>query len=813
MDFFYYNKNNEQVKINIQIGTKWDDLNIQNDSLNSIFSKIDDGDREISNQNELNLLEKLLNKADGIINAAQKNNVLEKEKDEVDKQIHNESPNYKEHISHHMTKYYTNEDWQNVKNPDTKYQVIEKYKNKIKNDLKKYHRYDERFPEDRYEVEVVYNGRYYESYVYDKETDTTYQGINDFNGVIDKSDFSEEDLEKLENSDLWRLLNIDRAQGRMWIPELSKIVSSILHNTNLEEKTITLSLEHWGDKRNIVYDVETKTIKFSDGAGKFGNSNFKKKKFDENGRVIEDYSTSMLTTYKKDGKTYELGFKFISWLAEQEGFPTENKVELTNEERKLYEELANDIDIWDKHEHKYDENGNIVWSQSCMDGKIHTTTDLDGIEDTITTDKNGNFVSHHKYTHKEDGNVSTLVQEDIDEQGNLLSKTTNISTSYEEPQTVKKEGNKTTVREGETKTIQEFLDGRIEEKIEYYEYEEEELVVNNAEEYEDISFTSEDGTKFDVKTQNGYSSIINITTPSGKTFSIDCEGYKYGDHYYKNQLPRLKDVLSSLPQQVLEDISNEISDIKLSEEISDIGHYLPNTNIFVYNTSYKHGTMSFVHELGHAIDNQNGDMWSKNPEFSGKFARLKELADKLIKHEHNHALKMAEEYFASTYADMEFPDGLNNHIKELDELILPLKDSQNPKEKELYELHMSLKNDVKTRVEEVRKQPKSERMDSNVTNIVKAELEDIIERLNEDSYYVNRVLGLHKDESIELEIISTLVSNDDYFNKALETFEECSKNEVIGPYDTRLEIPEEAQAAFKELIPKMKEIRTRIKSN
>ena len=827
MDFFYYNNNNEKIKLNIDVGAKWDSLKVDNQKLNSIFAQVDDGNGEVSNE-ELTLLQKLFKKADGIFKAADKNNILENEElDEIEKQIeegkitlskrNNASGDErvsKETVTHH--EHFTKEEAEAIQNNETDVETVrQKYIEKIKTDLKKYHRYDERFPEDRYEIEVKYNGKYYESFVYDKETDTMYQGINDYNGIVDKSDFSEEDLEKLEDSDLLRLLNIDRAQGRMWTPELSKIVSSILHNTDLDEKIITVSLEHWGDKRNIVYDVETKTIKFSDSAGKFGNSNFKKKRFDENGRIIEDYSTSMLTTYKKDGKTYELGFKFISWLAEQEGFPTENKVELTDEERKLYEELANDIDIWDKFKRKYDENGNQIWSESHMQGsdKISTTNWNNGNEDTITTDKNGNFISHHKYTHIENGNERTLVQEDIDEQGNLLSKTTEISTTYEEPKILNQEGNKCTKRDGETKTIKELPDGSIEENIEYYEYEEEELVVNGTEEFEDISFTSEDGTKFDIKAIKGYSSVINITTPSGKTFSLDCEGYKYGDNYYKNQLPVLKDVLNSIPPQVLEDISNEITDIKISEEISENGRYIPNTNTFVYNTSYKNGTMSFVHEIGHAIDNQNGDMWSKNPEFSGKFARLKELANKLINHDRNHALKCAEEYFASTYADMEFPTGLNNHIRELDDLISPFKDSENPEEKELYELHQSLKADVKARVEEVRKQPKSERMDNNVTNIVKTELKDIIERLNEDSYFVNRIFGLHKDESIELEIISTLVSNDDYFNKALEIFEKCSKNEVIGPFDTRLEIPEEAQKAFEELIPKMKEIRKRIKTN
>ena len=87
MDFSYYNNDNEKVKLNISAGTKWSSLNIQNQQLNSIFSKIDNGDGEIS-ADELTILQKLLKKADGILNVNSKNNILEnQELEEVVKQI------------------------------------------------------------------------------------------------------------------------------------------------------------------------------------------------------------------------------------------------------------------------------------------------------------------------------------------------------------------------------------------------------------------------------------------------------------------------------------------------------------------------------------------------------------------------------------------------------------------------------------------------------------------------------------------------------------------------------------------------------
>ncbi len=77
-----------------------------------------------------------------------------------------------EHITHNPFKEFTEEDWENFKNPETKDNVIEKYKNKIKEDLKKYNNYDERFPEGKYEVEVVFDGKSFVSYVYKKEYET-----------------------------------------------------------------------------------------------------------------------------------------------------------------------------------------------------------------------------------------------------------------------------------------------------------------------------------------------------------------------------------------------------------------------------------------------------------------------------------------------------------------------------------------------------------------------------------------------------------------------------------------------------------------
>ena len=66
MDYSYNNYNNEEVRLNLKVGDNWDNLNIQNKYLNTIFYKIDDGDRKIS-EDELSLLERLLEKSNNLV--------------------------------------------------------------------------------------------------------------------------------------------------------------------------------------------------------------------------------------------------------------------------------------------------------------------------------------------------------------------------------------------------------------------------------------------------------------------------------------------------------------------------------------------------------------------------------------------------------------------------------------------------------------------------------------------------------------------------------------------------------------------------
>ena len=61
MNFFYLDNNNQKVGVNISVGSKWSEQKTDNEYLNSIFGKIDDGD-DMVQERELNVLGRLVEK-------------------------------------------------------------------------------------------------------------------------------------------------------------------------------------------------------------------------------------------------------------------------------------------------------------------------------------------------------------------------------------------------------------------------------------------------------------------------------------------------------------------------------------------------------------------------------------------------------------------------------------------------------------------------------------------------------------------------------------------------------------------------------
>lgn len=82
--------------------------------------------------------------------------------------------------------------------------------------------------------------------------------------------------------------------------------------------------------------------------------------------------------------------------------------------------------------------------------------------------------------------------------------------------------------------------------------------------------------------------------------------------------------------------------------------------------------------------------------------------------------------------------------------------------------------------EETHKQnPSSEQDENSVNNIVKTELNDILEELNKWYYSVAGVMGCN-DRDLESNIIQTLMQDDNRFNETLQVYEKISKDEFVN---------------------------------
>ena len=102
--------------------------------------------------------------------------------------------------------------------------------------------------------------------------------------------------------------------------------------------------------------------------------------------------------------------------------------------------------------------------------------------------------------------------------------------------------------------------------------------------------------------------------------------------------------------------------------------------------------------------------------------------------------------------------------------------------------------------------------DNSVTNIVKTELKDTLKELEKWYYNVAGIMNCN-DGNIEANIIHTLLQDDKHFNETLEVYEKISKDEYINNWtNKKISFNKEIQDLFRELIPKLKEIRARIKA-
>lgn len=102
-----------------------------------------------------------------------------------------------------------------------------------------------------------------------------------------------------------------------------------------------------------------------------------------------------------------------------------------------------------------------------------------------------------------------------------------------------------------------------------------------------------------------------------------------------------------------------------------------------------------------------------------------------------------------------------------------------------------------------------------VDRIVKIELNSILYGLNMWHDQVAIIMGCAApDDSIKSKIVETLLMDDKGFNEAIETYEKISKDEYMNKWTNQhISFNKDIKLLFTKLIPKLKEIRTKIMEN
>ena len=352
-------------------------------------------------------------------------------------------------------------------------------------------------------------------------------------------------------------------------------------------------------------------------------------------------------------------------------------------------------------------------------------------------------------------------------------------------------------------------------------------------------FERNDGYKITTLDNSQAASDMIIETPEGDKYSLaitsNSENFDT-DLYHQVLMPKLSNLLKTLPKGVINDMLNEIDEIKITANAISAGVYAQGSNVLsvdLYDAIPEvidKAKSSFIHELGHAIDDSGNGYLSDSSEFLKSFNEFKELAEKYeyeflknnkiysneltfeqyqngIKYEgisggqyfRNHAIDNSHEFFASVYANIyNEPDAKGDHIAKLDKIILPFKDSEDTEKKHCFELYMDLKKQVKRIVDEVRTLPHSERADNRIKNVVLEMGKDIIGDLEflYSEYAINLIAY-----SPELTITNIVSRSAKEFKEIIDSYKEYSLSD---------DYPENIRNAFARVIAKLQEIRAKV---
>lgn len=184
-------------------------------------------------------------------------------------------------------------------------------------------------------------------------------GDKNNNGILDRGDFSEEDLAKIDGNEL-----LQNFEGQKWTDNLKNIFSSIMNNTSTKEKEIKDegSGKTDGSIQEVIYESDSKTLKIAQKNIVINEYfNYKEYKFDDKGRFIE--SKRLMgkkgTPYKHpDGKTYGWTPEDRDGYIRSQGFDKTQDVKQKETYNKIMSNPENEENLLFKINRKYDEFGN-----------------------------------------------------------------------------------------------------------------------------------------------------------------------------------------------------------------------------------------------------------------------------------------------------------------------------------------------------------------------------------------------------------------------------------------------------------------------
>ena len=224
------------------------------------------------------------------------------------------------------------------------------------------------------------------------------------NGIVDRDDFYENDLEKIESNGLFRLF-----KNRKWTEQISKILTSILKNVTYKENNGIIKADLNGQELNkqIVYDSNKRELVYASYNGSPEYYEVGSYTYNEKGDPTREKLTRTDKRYIKNGHKYSVGHRAINWLAEKLGFKQLQQNEWNSEDSQKYENIFvnNENVVWDTTHNTYDTEGNLIENtEDLSDDEQRTVMHTEnGITITTIYDLEGNLISQEKTD--EDGNL------------------------------------------------------------------------------------------------------------------------------------------------------------------------------------------------------------------------------------------------------------------------------------------------------------------------------------------------------------------------------------------------------------------------